>query len=872
MPTITNIINTNNKEIDIQSQGGALNIATQPNATVLTLGNVSGATAVNVNTGTAGNTITTTNGVHTVITGSGVINIGQSGTTGAINIGNSSAGALAIESGAASTITIANNSLSVTTGTGAVNISADATANTVNIATGAGAKALVLGSTNTTSSVTINTGSGGLTIPSFSSYGVLVSDSSGVITDAATSTAGFILTSNGPSSAPTFQTNAGGAGIGTLNGDSGSATGPTVTIAGGSNITTSATSATLTVDLDSSPSVSGSITAGTGVIATTGGLTATAGGLTVTAGTVTISPFTTTGALVSDASGVVTDADASTAGYILTSNGPSSVPTFQVAPVSGIVTINGDSGSITGATITINGGTTGLTTTGSGTTMSLTGTLAVANGGTGVTAVTIAPTATAFAGWDSNENLSANAMIEVPDSVPSNVTLTVASSSLQIVTAASGIVNITMPVVSTLALGRQFKIVMPETGTVNVYLFASGGSTISFLNPRSGITTLTCISTSGITPASWTASSSLYTNLALYNTFAGANSGTSVSSGTYNTIYGVGSGPNISTGIGNTAVGAFSGRGGSTGNNNTVMGAATGSALNSTVEELVLIGSAAGQSLAATGTVAIGFASLKYNTSANPSTAIGWNAGTNIGSGGYHTMLGYNTGSSLGTTDASNIFIGHAVVGTGGDNNKLIIGVGTGTGAGQISSCQISGITGTALAATTADVVMVSSGNRLATHASTINLGTAASASTISVGNATGATSVAITSGSGQVTITSPTATLLSSGLATAPVDSNAATTAFGASLTAGSAVQNTTGYNLMVNISVAITAATTSTLVLGVGSGATPTTDTVVPSFTVAADTRFSFTAIVPKNYYLLVDQTGSPTIASITTQVCPL
>lgn len=49
---------------------------------------------------------------------------------------------------------------SVTSGTHAINISADAAATTVNVATGAGAKALTLGSTNTTSATTINAGTG----------------------------------------------------------------------------------------------------------------------------------------------------------------------------------------------------------------------------------------------------------------------------------------------------------------------------------------------------------------------------------------------------------------------------------------------------------------------------------------------------------------------------------------------------------------------------------------------------------------------------------------------------------------------------------------------------------------------------------------
>jgi len=254
MATITNSLSTNNVAVVLQSQGGALSIGTAPVATVVTLGNISGASAVNINTGTAGSTITTTNGVFTVITGSGIIDLGQSATTGAINIGNSLAGSLALASGGASTITITNQSLgiqtgtgnlnlntaaaasivtignvsgvsavnintgtaghtmtttngifTVVTGTGAISISGDAANTTIGIATGAAVKLLTLGSSSGASAVTINTGSAGITIPSFTTSGALVSTSAGLITDASASTAGFVLTSNGAGSAPSFQ-------------------------------------------------------------------------------------------------------------------------------------------------------------------------------------------------------------------------------------------------------------------------------------------------------------------------------------------------------------------------------------------------------------------------------------------------------------------------------------------------------------------------------------------------------------------------------------------------------------------------------------------------------------------------------------------
>ncbi len=84
--------------------------------------------------------------------------------------------------------------------------------------------------------------------------------------------------------------------------------------------------------------------------------------------------------------GALNNIDPGTSGYVLTSNGNGGPASFQVVSASGsITTINGNSGSITptAGVVTINGGTTGLTTSGSASTMSLTGILIPANGGTG---------------------------------------------------------------------------------------------------------------------------------------------------------------------------------------------------------------------------------------------------------------------------------------------------------------------------------------------------------------------------------------------------------------------------------------------------------------------------------------------------------
>lgn len=115
--------------------------------------------------------------------------------------------------------------------------------------------------------------------------------------------------------------------------------------------------------------------------------------------------------------------------------------------------------------------------------------------------------------------------------------------------------------------------------------------------------------------------------------------------------------------------------------------------------------------------------------------------------------------------------------------------------------------------------------------------------------------------GSGSVVLSaSPTLTGTANfaNITTAPTDSHTATTAFATTLTLGTAIQNTTGYDLTVCIGFAVSTATTATVILGVGPTSTPTTDTVIPSFT-SVGCALSITAHVPNNYYLLVNKTGT-------------
>lgn len=103
-----------------------------------------------------------------------------------------------------------------------------------------------------------------------------------------------------------------------------------------------------------------------------------------------LSPIPTTGngVLITDNTGIPGWlANSSTPGYVLTANSgaPPSWQSITANPV--IETLLGDSGSSAPSSgiVTISGGTTGLTTLGASNTLNLTGTLAVTNGGTGIT-------------------------------------------------------------------------------------------------------------------------------------------------------------------------------------------------------------------------------------------------------------------------------------------------------------------------------------------------------------------------------------------------------------------------------------------------------------------------------------------------------
>jgi hypothetical protein len=205
---------------------------------------------------------------------------------------------------------------------------------------------------------------GGTGLTTTTAYELIASGttSTGNFQQISNATSGYVLTSNGSGSLPTFQAS-GGNSI-TLDTDSG---GPitgvtTLTLAGGSTPFTFVGSGSGTATL----------TWGSAVPVADGGT----GKTSTTAYAVLCGGTTSTGALQSVAS-------VGTSGQVLTSNGAGSLPTFQSLSGSSISVTGDTGGTLTGVSnLTLAGGTTGLSFGGSGSTETLTFAGITANGGT----------------------------------------------------------------------------------------------------------------------------------------------------------------------------------------------------------------------------------------------------------------------------------------------------------------------------------------------------------------------------------------------------------------------------------------------------------------------------------------------------------
>lgn len=133
----------------------------------------------------------------------------------------------------------------------------------------------------------------------------------------------------------------------------------------------------------------------------------------------------------------------------------------------------------------------------------LSATLPINKGGTGVTSVTTAPTASAFAGWDANANLSADNLLNgftTTVTAGGTTTLTVNSTGIQEFTGSSA-QTVAFPVVSTLAIGQQFFIINSNSSG-SLDLRSSGNNSMGSVSFGTSVL-LTCRLITGTTAASW---------------------------------------------------------------------------------------------------------------------------------------------------------------------------------------------------------------------------------------------------------------------------------------------------------------------------------------------------------------------------------
>lgn len=271
----------------------------------------------------------------------------------------------------------------------------------------------------------------------------------------------------------------------------------------------------------------------------------------VTAGAVQVTPFSSAGVVVNDSSGNLASAAQLTAvkggtgldtsastGYAKVASGTWSVTTAAntfialyetVATTLGDIVYGGASGTPTrlagdtsntkkfltetasGSVATAPGWSTiasgdvpTLNQNTSGTAADLSATLVIGHGGTGVTSVTSAPTASAWAGWDANSNLFAFNLIDgytTTATAAGTTTLAVGSKYQQYFTG-STTQTVVMPVVSTLVNGQQYAVTNVSSGTVTVQ--SSGANTIQAMAQNTQLVLTVKDATAGTGTSAWT--------------------------------------------------------------------------------------------------------------------------------------------------------------------------------------------------------------------------------------------------------------------------------------------------------------------------------------------------------------------------------
>jgi hypothetical protein len=127
---------------------GNVQLGTGGNSKAVTVGSTSGTSSLTLNSGTGAISLGTSAAART-------INLGTGAALQTITVGSTNG---------ASTLTLQSGSgaLTINSGTGTINLGSSASARSVNIGTGAAAQTVTIGSTDTTSSLALNSGSGNI--------------------------------------------------------------------------------------------------------------------------------------------------------------------------------------------------------------------------------------------------------------------------------------------------------------------------------------------------------------------------------------------------------------------------------------------------------------------------------------------------------------------------------------------------------------------------------------------------------------------------------------------------------------------------------------------------------------------------------------
>jgi hypothetical protein len=109
--------------------------------------------------------------------------------------------------------------------------------------------------------------------------------------------------------------------------------------------------------------------------------------------------------------------------------------------------------------------------------------------------------------------------------------------------------------------------------------------------------------------------------------------------------------------------------------------------------------------------VCLGSACLASLQNASANTVVGDVSFRTLVTGTGNVSIGFINGANYSSGESFNILLGYSIAGVAGENNKLRIGNGTGSGTGQINASYISGIYGiTPGSSTTANVIIDNNG------------------------------------------------------------------------------------------------------------------------------------------------------------------